>query len=134
MTKTLEVKHVSVSIERSADEVYRYAANLETWPGWAHGLGKSVRKLGDVWVADGPLGEVAIRFAEANAYRVLDHDVTLPNGQTFHNSFRIIPNGAGCEAVFSVLRQPGMTDQAFREDWQAVDTDLRTLKKLLEDS
>ncbi|HET6333732.1 MAG TPA: SRPBCC family protein [Polyangiales bacterium] len=132
MTKTLEVKHVSVSIERSPDDVYHYVAKIETWPAWAHGLGKSVRKAGDGWIAEGPLGEVTIRFAEPNPYRVLDHDVTLPNGQTFHNSFRVIPNGAQTEAVFSVFRQPDVTDQAFREDWQAVEKDLRALKKILE--
>jgi hypothetical protein len=132
MTKTLEVKHVSVSIERSPDEVYRYALNIETWPAWAHGIGTSVRKAGDGWIAEGPLGKVTIRFVEPNPYRVLDHDVTLPNGQTFHNSFRVIPNGPNSEAVFSVFRRPETTDQAFREDWQAVEKDLRTLKKILE--
>src|SRR5262245_14470552 len=95
VSKTREVRHVSVSIERSPDDVYRYASDVERWPEWAHGLGKSVRKAGDAWIAEGPLGEVKVRFAATNPFRVLDHDVTLPNGQTFHNSFRVIPNGEG---------------------------------------
>jgi hypothetical protein len=132
MTKTFEVKHVSVSIERSPDDVYGYAVNVETWPQWAHGIGKSVRKSGEVWIAEGPLGAVTVRFTDSNPYRVLDHDVTLPNGQKFHNSFRVIPNGENSEAVFSVFRQSGATDEAFKADWQAVENDLRTLKKILE--
>lgn len=134
MTKTLDVKHVSVAIERSPDDVYRYAANVELWPKWAHGLGKSLHKSGDAWIAEGPLGKVTLQFAEPNPYRVLDHDVTLSNGQKFHNSFRVIPNGAQSELVFSVFRQPGATDQAFQTDWQAVEKDLHTLKKILETS
>jgi hypothetical protein len=134
MSQTTEAHHVTVTIARSPDEVYRLARVIERWPEWAHGIGTSVRPAGDSWIAKGPLGEVKVRFAEDNPYRVLDHDVTLPDGKTFHNSFRIIPNGSGAEAVFSVFRQPGASDQAFRDDWQAVEKDLRTLKKLLESS
>jgi hypothetical protein len=134
MTQTFEAHHVSVTIARSPDEVYRFTRIIERWPEWAHGIGTSVRPDGDAWIAKGPLGEVTVRFADDNPFRVLDHDVTLPNGQQFHNAFRVIPNGAGSEVVFSVFRQPGATDQAFREDWQAVDNDLRTLKQLLERS
>lgn len=132
MSKTREVRHVTVSIERSPDDVYRYASNVERWPEWAHGLGKSVRKAGDAWIAEGPLGEVKVRFPEANRFRVLDHDVALPNGQTVHNAFRVIPNGEGSEVVFAVFRQPGATDQAFADDWGAVEKDLRKLKSILE--
>lgn len=132
MSQTSEAHHVSVSIARSPDDVYRFARIIERWPEWAHGIGTSVRPEGNAWIAQGPLGEVHVRFADDNPYRVLDHDVTLPDGRKFHNAFRVIPNGAGSEAVFSVFRQPGATDQAFRDDWKAVEKDLHTLKKLLE--
>ena len=132
MRQITEAHHVSVSISRSPDEVYRFARIIERWPEWAHGIGTSVRPDGEAWIATGPLGEVKVRFADDNAYGVLDHDVTLPDGRSFHNAFRVIPNGSGSEAVFSVFRQPGASDQAFREDWQAVEKDLHTLKKLLE--
>ena len=112
--------------------MYRYASNVERWPEWAHGLGTSVRKAGDAWIAEGPLGEVKVHFPEPNRFRVLDHDVTLPNGQTVHNAFRVIPNGEGSEVVFSVFRQPGTTDKAFGEDCGAVEKDLRKLKSILE--
>jgi hypothetical protein len=132
MSQTFEVQHVSVSISRSPEDVYRFASSIERWPEWAHGIGTSVRRSGDAWIASGPLGEVTVRFAPENPYGVLDHDVTLANGQSFHNSFRVIPNGPGSEAVFSVFRQPGATDQAFRDDWQAVAKDLGRLKAMLE--
>src|SRR5687768_9181100 len=74
MNQTTEARHVSVSISRSPDEVYRFARQIERWPEWAQGLGTSVQRDGDAWIARGPLGEVKVRFADDNAYRVLDHD------------------------------------------------------------
>jgi hypothetical protein len=132
MQNTLEVHHVSVAIERSPDDVYRYAANVETWPEWASGLGKSMRKVEGAWIIDGPMGQVKMKMTEPNNYRVLDHDVTLPSGQTVHNAFRVLPNGNGSEAVFSVFRQNGVSDEDFAADWAAVEKDLHTLKRVLE--
>jgi hypothetical protein len=129
---TLEVRHISVSIERSADDVYRFAANVENWRQWASGLGESLRKVGADWVVTGPMGEVRVRLAEPNAYRVLDHDVTLPTGVTVHNPLRVLPNGTGSEVIFSVFRQPGTSHQDFAADTGTVEKDLRTLKRVLE--
>jgi hypothetical protein len=129
---TLEVRHISVSIERSPDEVYRFASKIENWSQWASGLGKAAKKVADAWVVDGPLGQVQVRLADENAFRILDHDVTLPSGVTNHNPFRVLPNGAGSEVVFSVFRQPGTPDDRFEEDTQAVEKDLRVLKQVLE--
>lgn len=61
MQNTLEVRHVSVSIERSPDDVYRFAAKLENWSQWASGLGKAAKKVGGEWIVGGPLGEVKVR-------------------------------------------------------------------------
>ena len=132
MQHTLEVRHVSVSIERSPDDVYRHASNMANWPAWASGLGKSIRKVGSEWIAEGPLGEVKVRLAEPNAFRVLDHEVTLPSGVTIQNPLRVVPNGAGSEVVFSVFRQPGTPEHDFRDDTKAVERDLRALKQILE--
>jgi hypothetical protein len=132
MPQTLEVSHISASIERAPDAVYRFASNIAAWSEWAAGLGRPLRREGDAWVFESTMGEVLVRVAEPNAYRVLDHDVTLPSGATVHNPLRVLPNGAGSEIVFSVFRQPGTTDEAHTRDTAAVARDLRTLKGLLE--
>lgn len=132
MSNLLEVRHVSVSIARAPEEVYRFTYDVSTWVKWAHGLGTSVTKQGDDWIAHGPLGEVTVRLADENSFGVLDHDVTLPSGQTVRNPLRVLPNGAGSELVFSVFRQPGTTDESFQQDTGAVQRDLQTLKRLLE--
>ena len=45
---------------------------------------------------------------------------------------RVVADGQSCEVVFTVRRQPGMTDEEFDRDADAVRADLATLKRLLE--
>jgi hypothetical protein len=128
-----DVQHVSVTIRRRPADVYEFASDPRNLPRWAAGLARSeVRQEGDEWVADSPMGRVKIRFARKNAYGVLDHDVTLESGATVHNPMRVVPNGEGSEFIFTLLRQPGMSDEKFAEDRAAIEKDLRTLKELLE--
>jgi hypothetical protein len=58
--------------------------------------------------------------------------VTLPDGETVTNPLRVLSEGSGSEVVFTLRRQPGMTDEAFEADATAVRTDLEALKQLLE--
>jgi hypothetical protein len=130
----LEVRHVSVSIDRSPDLVYQFVARPENLPKWAVGLGTSFRPRGDgSWIAEGgPVGSAMVRFEERNRLGVLDHDVTVASGETVHNPIRVIPNGAGSEVVFTLFRRAGVSPAQFARDAQAVEKDLRTLKRLLE--
>jgi hypothetical protein len=128
----LEVRHVSVSINRPPDAVYAFAAEIENLPKWAAGLCKTIRNVNGEWIADGSVGTVKVRFTERNALGVLDHDVVLPSGVTIHNPIRVVPNGAGSEVMFTLLRQPGVSAETFEKDAKAVERDLRTLKTLLE--
>lgn len=127
-----ESRHVGERIDRPADEVYEYVSNPANLPEWAAGLGSSVEHVGGQWFADSPMGRVGLKFAPRNDFGVLDHDVTLPTGATVHNPMRVIPDGDACEVVFTLRRQPGMTDDDLARDEAAVATDLATLKRILE--
>ncbi|QIB67304.1 SRPBCC family protein [Kineobactrum salinum] len=128
-----EVQHISIYIDRLPSEVYEFASNPENLPRWAAGLASSEVKRGrDAWAAESPFGKVKIRFAERNTFGIMDHDVKLDSGVVVHNPMRVVPNGDGSEFVFSLLRRPGMSDEQFAEDKQAVEKDLATLKELLE--
>jgi uncharacterized protein YndB with AHSA1/START domain len=129
-----EVLHVSVSINRPPEAVYAFAAEIENLPKWAAGLCKTIRSVNGEWIAEGgPTGPVKVRFTEANALGVLDHDVVLSSGAAIHNPIRVVPNGAGSEVTFTLLRQPGVSAATFGKDAKAVERDLRTLKALLEE-
>ncbi len=125
-------RHISVRIDRPVDEVYAYASVPANLPTWASGLGTSVQLVNGQWVADSPMGRVAFAFVPPNDYGVLDHDVTLASGETSHNPMRVIADGAGCEVVFTLRRRPGMSDEEFIRDADAVSADLVTLKRVLE--
>ena len=129
------VHHVSVYIARPPGEVYEFASNGENLPRWAAGLARSaVKREGDAWMMDAPFGKAEVRFAERNSLGVIDHDVTLESGVTFHNPMRVVAHGEGSEFVFTLFRQPEMSDEQFAADKEAVKKDLQTLKDLLEQS
>ncbi len=132
MTNRVEARHIAVSINRPADEVYAFASNPKNLPKWATGLGGAIRKEGGEWVADSPMGKLKIRFAESNPFGILDHVVVLESGAAFRNPMRVLSNGRRSEIVFTLFRQPGMTDEKFEEDAKWVEKDLGILKELLE--
>ena len=128
---TYPVKNISVSINKPAAEVYRFASNSENFPKWIAFI-QSIAKHGDTWTAKTDLGNVKIKFATPNDFGIIDHYVTLTNGQTVYNPMRVIANNQGCEFAFTLLRMPDRTEDEFNEDAQAVTADLKTLKRIME--
>lgn len=129
----VEVRHLSIYIDRSPGAVYAFASDPENLPRWAAGLASSeVRRHGDHWLVDAPFGRVQLRFTERNDFGIMDHDVTLDSGVTVHNPMRVVANGDGSEFIFTLFRQPSMSDEQFANDQAAVENDLATLKSLLE--
>jgi hypothetical protein len=129
---TFKSQHISISIDRPADEVYEFASNPENLPKWAAGLSGSIKNVDGEWIAESPMGSIKVKFADKNKFGVLDHDVTLPSGAIVYNPMRVFPNNDGSELIFTLYRRPDMSDQMFAEDANAVMKDLETLKALLE--
>jgi len=128
----MESQHLSVHIRRSVDAVYDYASNPENLPQWAEGLSNGIELVDGDWVSISPMGKVIVEMVEANSFGVIDHWVTTPDGDAFYNPMRVIEADGGCEVVFTLRRQPGMSDDAFEADAIAIVTDLATLKGILE--
>jgi hypothetical protein len=125
--------HVSTTIDRPAAAVYDYASDPTNLSNWAAGLAhRPVEHVDGQWVVDSPLGRVVVAFVGRNDLGVLDHDVTLPSGETVTNPMRVLPNEDGCDVIFTVRRRPGMDDAELASDVHAVTTDLATLRSLLE--
>lgn len=128
-----EVHHISVYIARRPSDIYKYASNPNNLPQWAAGLTNSeVFKDGNTWVVNAPFGKVKIRFVEQNKFGVMDHDVELDTGAVVHNPMRVVPNGDGSEFIFTLFRQPGMSDKQYTKDKSMVEKDLNKLKEILE--
>jgi Polyketide cyclase / dehydrase and lipid transport len=127
-----ESKQISESIDRPAADVYHYASDPAHLPEWAPGLGSSVENVDGRWFVETPAGRVGLAFVERNEFGVLDHEVTLPSGDIIYNPMRVIPDGDGCEVVFTLRRLPGMSSEDFERDAGLVQADLTRLKQVLE--
>jgi hypothetical protein len=131
MAGTSESRKLSVTIERDAEAVYAFLSLPENFSKWASGLG-SLHQADGLWIAETPDGPMTVRFSELNASGVLDHWVSPPSGAQIYIPLRVVPNGGGCELVFTLFRQPGMDETRFEADAQWVMRDLKTAKRLLE--
>jgi hypothetical protein len=131
---TFLAKHIGVSVNRTSSEVYEYVSNPVNLPKWAAGLGGSIRKVDEDWIAESPMGTIKVRFVEKNKFGILDHDVILPSGENVYNPMHVVPNNDGSELVFTLYQRPGMSDQMFAEDAEIVRQDLERLKNVLEKS
>jgi len=125
-------RQISASIDRPAAEVYDYASDPANLPAWAPGLGSSVENIDGHWFVETPAGRAGLAFVERNELGVLDHEVTLPSGDIVYNPMRVVPNGDGCELVFTLRRLPDMSSEDFERDAGLVQADLTRLKHVLE--
>jgi hypothetical protein len=83
---------ISIGIHRPAAAVYAFAHRPETFPQWAAGLGAGLTRDGEAWIADGPDGDVRVRFSPKNGLGVLDHWVTLADGTEISIPLRVVAN------------------------------------------
>ena len=128
-----DARHLGVRIECPAAAVYDFVREPANLPTWAAGLSGSIEQVDGRWLAESPMGPVEVAFARRNEYGVLDHRVTLADGQVFDNPMRVVPDGdAACDVVFTLRRAAGMSDEEFEADTVAIRADLATLKRLLE--
>jgi uncharacterized protein YndB with AHSA1/START domain len=132
MTAIFEARTLNVSIACAPAKVYGFVTDPENLPKWATAFCKSVRRSNAAWIVETPQGNMKIRFAEQNAYGVMDHYVTAPSGEEICVPMRVLPNGTGSEVLFTLFRTPGMPEEKFVEDIALVAGDLRTLKNVLE--
>jgi hypothetical protein len=129
-----ETRHLAVWIDRPASAVYAYASDPANVPSWAPGLTTRIEQVGGTWFIDMGGERAAFAFAEPNPFGVLDHTVTMPSGESFHNPMRAVPAGDdACEVVFTMRRQPGVTDEDWARDMGLVQADLERLKRLVEE-
>lgn len=79
-----------------------------------------------------PQGKVKARITGKNESGILDHYITSPSGEEVLVPMRILPNGDGSEIIFTVFKQPWMTDESFAKDIGLVEQDLKSLKAVME--
>lgn len=73
-----------------------------------------------------------MRFTPKNTFGVVDHLVRRKSGVEIYVPMRLIQNGAGCELLFTLFREPGTPEDKYAADLEFVKRDLNELKKVLE--
>ena len=131
-----ESRTVSISIGRDWQQVYESVWRPRDFQRWASGLSQSEMELENsgCWKAQGPEGPIKIRFSAFNAFGVMDHYVRLGNEMEIYIPMRVVANGDGAEVLFTLFREPDMTDENFGADVAWVERDLQALKRLIEGS
>ena len=129
---TVESRPITVRIDQPFDKVYEFLVDPANWNQWAFGLGKNIRRSQDGWVADSDGGVARVQFTPQNSFGVVDHTIIRPSGQRVYVPMRLIANSSGCELIFTLFREPNMSDRQFASDARFVQRDLNGLKRLLE--
>jgi len=125
-------RHLSVWIDRPAEDVYDYVIDPAHVPEWAPGLTTRIEQVDGRWFIDMGGRRAELAFATRNPFGVLDHRVTMPSGEVFDNPMRVTPAGDGSEVVFTIRQAPGVSDEDFARDMGLVQADLDRLKRLVE--
>jgi hypothetical protein len=131
--QTVESRTITVRIDRPFNTVFEFLADPANWNRWAFGLGKNIRQSKDGWIADSAGGIARIRFTPRNNFGVVDHTVIRSSGRRVYVPMRLIVNGSGCELLFTLFREPAMSDMQFDSDAEFVQHDLDRLKRLMEE-
>lgn len=124
-------KNISIGVDCPLDIAYDFLYRPENFPRWASGLCKSISRQDGYWVAETPNGPLRVDFTEWNKFGIIDHIIHVPNGEVYV-PLRLLPNGAGCEVLFTLFRTPDMNDEKFEQDAEWVKKDLASVKVLLE--
>jgi hypothetical protein len=123
-------------IDRPADEVYAFLADVGNWPRWAVVNVLAAEPAGSPgwWRIDTPDGPAEIRLRPDAATGVVDHDFRGgpddPDLATV--SARVVANGRGAEFLITVFQPSEVSDADFDQLLAALDTELAELKAVLE--
>jgi hypothetical protein len=131
----LPTEQISIAIARPYAVVYGFLAKPANFALWAAGLADTLHQdETGAWRASGPSGEVILRFTPENAFGICDHTVVLPDGGQVYVPMRVVANADGAEVLFTLFRQPDMSDAVFARDIAWVRRDLAALRGILEEA
>lgn len=129
---TYPVKNISISINSPKDSIYEFASNVANFPKWIAFVKTTSQQSEDRWFAETDLGQIEIAMTPKNMLGILDHSVKTQDGTVVQNALRVIANDKGSEVIFTLFRMPGKTEANFEKDANAVQGDLETLKRVME--
>jgi hypothetical protein len=122
----------TITIKAPPKAVVEFVANPENLPKWAVVFCRSLRREGSRWIVTTPEGDMAIRYESDAKTGVIDMYVTVSPGVESAAFTRVLANGEGAEYVFTFFQPPGLPDEDFRSQTEALKKELGVLQRLLE--
>jgi hypothetical protein len=120
----------TATVPASLAAAFAFLANPENLPRWAVGFARGIRRDGDAWIVATGHGEVPIRYVTDAERGVIDFHLSPAPGVEAVAYSRLIPNGDGVEYVFTQFQTPGMPDEVFEGQQQALAEELAILPAL----
>lgn len=122
----------STLIEAPPERVFEYVRVPENQPEWAVNFVRATRALGDGrHVMETPVGEMTYRIEADPDRGTVDWVLETPQGESVLPT-RVVPHPTGSVFTFTILRQPGMPDEAWEAGKRGLDEELDLLKQRLE--
>ena len=122
----------TISINAPPVKVAAYLSNVINLPRWAVGFAKAVRQSEAGWLVETSNGEMSIRIESDARTGTVDFWMTPVPGRDMLAASRVISRGEGSEYVFTQFQGPGMPDDVFAKNVQALMHELTVLKALME--
>ena len=122
----------AITIQACPEKVVQFLADPANLPRWAVGFARSVRQDGGDWVVSTGTAELGLRLVSDERLGVIDFILSPAPGVEGVAASRVIPNGEGCEYVFTQFQAPGMPDVVFAQSVRALAHELTVLKALME--
>jgi hypothetical protein len=124
----------SVTIDRPAAEVHAFLADAANWPRWAIINVLAVEPGDDPgwWKLSTPDGPAELRIHADARSGIVDHDFRDETEEVARVPARVVANGRGADFLMTVTRPAEMSDVDFDELLGSLETELATLKKVLE--
>ncbi len=124
----------SVTIDRPAAEVHAFLADPTNWPRWAIINVLAVEPGDDPgwWKLSTPDGPAEFRIHADAKTGIVDHDFRDETKEVARVPARVVGNGRGADFLMTVTQPPGLSDAIFEGLLRSVETELATLKMILE--
>jgi hypothetical protein len=124
----------SVTIDRPAAEVHAFLADAANWPRWAIINVLAVEPGDDPgwWKLSTPDGPAELRIHADARSGIVDHDFRDETEEVARVPARVVANGRGADFLMTVTRPAEMSDADFDGLLGSLETELATLKKVLE--
>jgi hypothetical protein len=136
MTESAPARSItkSIAIDRPPAEVFEYLADARNWPQWSVVNVLAIEPAGDPgwWKMTTPRGIGELRIRGDAATGLIDHDFRDPQA-AWTVPARVVPNGRGAEFLITFFQPAVLDDEEFDRQAALVDTELATLKNILEE-